>query len=127
MTPMRSASSWAMSSECVERNTVAPRLRLVAQQVLEQADAARVEADGRLIDDQHLRLVQQRRGEDGALPHAVRVVLRQVVDERVQAEQLDHLVDAARRLGVGHAVHVGDELQELAAGEFLVEERLSGT
>ena len=91
---MRSANSWAMSSECVDRNTVGPAADLAAEQVLEQADAARVEADGRLVHDQHARLVQQGGGEDGALLHAVRVALGQVVHELAEAEQVDHLLDA---------------------------------
>ncbi len=60
--------------------------RLITKDVLQLADARRVEADGRLVDDQHARVVQQGRGEHRALPHAVRVALGQIVDEVVEFE-----------------------------------------
>ena len=54
---------------------------LAAQEVLEQADAARVQSDGWLIDDEHARLVDERGGKDGSLAHAVGIAFRQIVDE----------------------------------------------
>ena len=45
-----------------------------AQQVAHPADAGRVEPVGRLVEDQHPRVAEQRGGDAEALPHAEGVV-----------------------------------------------------
>ena len=100
-----------------------PVVGQAAEQILELADALGVEPDRRLVDDEHFRLVYQGRGEDGPLPHAVGIAFGQVVDEVLEAEQVDDGRDTlAGEIG-RQAVHVGDEMKEFAAGQLFVEER----
>ena len=47
---------------------------VAAQQVSHPADAGRVEAIGRLVEDEDLRVTEERVCEPEALPHAQRVV-----------------------------------------------------
>ena len=62
--------------EQVARHEHRPPARgLRAQQVAHPADAGRVEAVGRLVEDQHLGVAEQRRGDRQALAHAHRVAL----------------------------------------------------
>ena len=60
----------------------------LAEQVLDQAGAFRIESDHRLIEHQDRRIVEQGRGEDQPLPHAVRIGFGQVVEEVAESEQL---------------------------------------
>ena len=53
--------------------------RRAAQQVAQPADALRVEAVGRLVEDQHLRVAEQRRGEPEPLAHPSRVAAHAAV------------------------------------------------
>src|SRR5215210_5196483 len=70
--------------------------------------------------------MHQRRGEDDALLHAVRVVLAQLVDVVLHLERLDQLGDPPRRRARVQAVHLDDEAEELAPGQLLVEVGLVG-
>src|SRR5262249_46045332 len=97
---------------------------LLAQQVLEEPDAAWVEADGRFVDDQHLRFMQQSGGEHGALAHSVGIAFGKIIDEITQVEKVDHIFHPLYPMGARQAVHIGYELQEFTAGELLVEVRL---
>src|SRR5579884_3509380 len=68
--------------------------------------------------------MDQGRSEHCTLPHAMRITLRQIVDEFMQLKQIDHLGNARGRLSARQSVHVGNELQELATSQLLVEEGL---
>ena len=68
---------------------------VVAKQATHPADAGRVEAVGRLVEDQHLRLADQRGRDAEPLPHAQRVVAHPPGRLlRRQADQVQHLLDA---------------------------------
>ena len=87
---------------CVDMKMVMPAGACL-QQVLDQPGAARIEADHRLVDDQHGRIVQQGRGEGQPLPHAVRIGFGQLVDEIVQLEIGDVAADRRIDLRRGRA------------------------
>ena len=74
----------------------APLGRHAAQEVAQPADALRVEAVGGLVEDQHARVAEQRRGEPEALAHAERVLARPAVGGVVELDEPQHLVDARR-------------------------------
>ena len=89
----------------------APAGRLGAHQVAHPADAGRVEAVGRLVEDQHVGIAQQRRGDREPLAHAHRVALHAPVGGAGQVDLLEHLAHA--RLGV--AAGGGEHAQVVAA------------
>jgi len=83
------------------------------QQVAHPADAGRVQTVGRLVEDQHPRVAEQRGGDAEALAHAERIVAHAALGlGRGQADQLEHLVDAL----AGQAHGVGGDAEDLAAG-----------
>ena len=73
-----------------------PARRLGAQHVADPADAGRIETVHRLVQDQHVGVSQQRRGDRQALAHAHRVTLHAPAGGVRQAHDLQHLVDPAR-------------------------------
>ena len=90
-----------------------PELAEVADGVADLADAGRVEAVGRLVEDQERRVLEQR-GRDGqALLHAQRVGLVAVA---VAAGQADR-ARSRRRRGLRRAEDAGEQLEVLPAGE----------
>ena len=85
-----SARSWVVSSRVV------PRSRARATQELAQPLLADdVQADRRLVQDQQLGGVQQRRGDLAAHPLAERQLAHRGVEAAAQLQQLDQLVGAA--------------------------------
>nr|GEU28087.1 hypothetical protein [Tanacetum cinerariifolium] len=93
------------------------------QQFLHVARGARIEAVDRFIENQHGRLVNQRAGQAQALLHAQRVV-HGVVFARIVQTEFGQQARAARDcLGARKAVHFGDELQDLASAQVVVEHR----
>ena len=64
-----SARTW------LETSTARPPAACSRSSPRSQRDAGRVEAVGRLVEDQHLRVAEQRRGDRQALAHAHRVAL----------------------------------------------------
>ena len=86
----------------------------------ELAPRVRVEAGGRLVEDQELRMVYQGDAEGQLLALAVREV------HRVAAaffEKADMLEDPRHLIG-GAAVKPGEEIHDLAHGELVYESRL---
>ena len=68
---------------------------VAAQQVAHPADAGRVETVGRLVEDEHLGVAEQRVGDAEPLAHAEGVVAHPAVRLLLgEADELDHLVDA---------------------------------
>ena len=61
------------------------------EHVLDQARAARIEADHRLVDEHRPRPVQERGAHDEPLLHAVREALDELVLPSRQLEELEHL------------------------------------
>ena len=94
---MRSHIVSATSSVCVDIMIVWPRLRVFAEQILENARRLRVEADHRLVDDDHLGPVHERARDDELLPHAVAVALDQLVAPLLEIEQREQLARRGAR------------------------------
>ena len=69
----------------------------VAQQPAQPGHAGRVETVGRLVEDQHLRVAEQRRGQPEALAHAERVAADPAVRVGGQADLVEDLVDPRGR------------------------------
>ena len=83
------------------------------EQATHPADAGRVEAVGRLVEDQHGRVAEQGVGDAEPLLHAERVVAQPALRlGLVEGDQVEHLVDA----GVGQAHGLGADGEDLAAG-----------
>jgi hypothetical protein len=82
----------------------------------------RIDARGRLVEQQQRRLVEQRAGERHALLHAARERVDLVVGAMCEIDELEQLPRPAARVGDREAA--GEELQVLARGEILVERRL---
>ena len=104
----------------------AARPSLGDEQVLDDPGAARVEPDQGLVHDQDLGVVHQGRGEHDALFHPLRVVFAELVDVVAHLERLDQLVDPLGGPPRLEAVHLHDELEELATGQLVVKIRLIG-
>jgi hypothetical protein len=68
-----------------------------AQQVAQPADAFRVEAVGRLVEDQHCGVADQRRRDTQSLAHAQRIGLELPSAGRGEPHQPQHLVGPIRR------------------------------
>ena len=79
---------------------------------------AGIEAGGGLVEDQQPRTAQQRRRDPQALAHAVRVAADPVLGARAQLDDLEHLLDPARR---AVAVERGQQLEVLARAQVGVE------
>ena len=92
----------------------AAALGVPLEQAAHPADAGRVEAVGRLVEDQHRRVAEQRVGDAEPLPHAERVVADPALGlgRRRARPGLEHLVDAR----VGQAHRRAPSVEHLAAG-----------
>ena len=97
---------------------VAPQPADVSPQRVPRLD---VDAEGRLVEDQQLGVVQQRAPEREAPPQAARERAGPV-PRGPRAPQLRHLRHAP--VAVRHAEEVGREAEVLADGELVVERRL---
>ena len=69
----------------------------VAQQPAQPADAVRVEAVGRLVEDEDARVAEQRGGQAEALPHAEGVAAHLAPAGVAQPDEVEHLVGPLRR------------------------------
>ncbi len=86
--------------------------------------AARVEPGRRLVEEQHRRARDERRGEVEAAAHAAGVGLRRPVGGVEQLEALEQLAPARLRGGARGAVQAPDHRQVLEPGEVLVDRRV---
>jgi hypothetical protein len=96
------------------------------EDVLEAAARHRVDALERLVEEDKLGRVNQRRRERELLLHAERVVGHQRARRHLQVEQLEQLTGAAVDLGRFQAVHAADEAQVLLAAEQLEQRHVFG-
>src|SRR6188768_3978020 len=85
-----------------------------------------VEAGFGFIEDDHVRVVQQRRGNDDLLAHAFRIRGDALIRCTAEIEQLQEAVDLAVEQRLGQFAEAADEFQVLAAGEKWIEIRLFG-
>ena len=91
----------------------------VAEEAAQPADAVGIEPVGRLVEHEHLRVAEQRRGQAEALPHAQRVAADLALAGIAQPDQLEHLVGAPSRQAGGRA----QDAQVVACGASRVEAR----
>ena len=121
MIAMRSHIVCATSSVCVDM-IVWPR-RVYRGRDPERARCLRIEAHHRIIDDDHLGLVDERARDDELLPHAVAVALHQLVTPFLEVEECEQLSPATFDFRPRLAVQARDEAKELDARKLLVDER----
>lgn len=84
----------------------------VPEEATQPRDALGVEAVRRLVEDQHLRVAQQCRGQGEALPHTEREALGLASARLVETDQAEHLVDDA----VGRPDRGGEAAQVVVGG-----------
>ena len=122
MTEMRSASASASSRYCVVSSSGRAVGDELADDVPHAQPAGRVEAGGRLVEEQHRRARHQAGGEVEAAAHAARVGLDHAVGGVGELEPLEQLGGPApwRPAGTGSAERA-DQHEVLRAGEQLVE------
>src|SRR2546421_8425099 len=93
----------------------------VLQDVFHLSGALRIEADGRLIEEEDLRVVQQRRRQRDLLPHAARIAREEVVAALLEIEQLQQRRDPAIAKPPLDVVEIAGEFEELPGAELVVE------
>ena len=76
-----------------------------SQQQADPPDAVGVEPVGRLVEDQHARIAEQRGGDAEALAHAEGELARPLAGGRLEPDHRDHLIDAAAGDVVGLGQH----------------------
>jgi hypothetical protein len=102
-----------------------PPSRPQAGDVVEELEAdARVQADGRLVEEQHLGIRDQRPGDLEAAALAPAVGVDRTVDERAELERVDDLVDAPYCGGRLQAPEAGVHGQVAATRERAVDHRV---
>ena len=124
MIPTRSASWSASSRYWVVRKTVVPSSLSADDLLPDRLAADRVEAGGRLVEKQHPRLVDERRGEVEAPAHAARVGADAAVGRLGEPDASEQLVAPGLGGAAGERVQGGLETDRLAAGHQRVERRL---
>ena len=104
--------------------------RVVARQLLDQAtsldDLLGVETGGRLVEDQHLGVVNQRLRQTHALPVALRQLAARTTSHVADPGSRHHLFDPRRALPRRDALDLGDEVQVFADRHVRVEWRRLG-
>jgi len=91
------------------------------EKVLDHSDSGRIETDHRFIDNDHPGFVQQRRGNDQPLFHAVGIGFDQVVGPVVQGKLDQQFLSPLAEQAIRKTVQVGHETQKLHARQLLVE------
>ena len=116
MMPTRSASSSASSRYWVVRKIVMPSSALSRRTSLPHRGAAdRVEPGRRLVEEQDLRVVDERRGQVEAAPHAARVGARCGGRARRRCRSAAELVEPSLgRRALGEAVQAALQAEQLA-------------
>jgi len=99
----------------------AAALAVLAHDRLELVGGRRVEAHERLVHDDELRLVQQRRDDGQLLLHAVGVAGDRLGEIARQIEGVGVLFDARLAVGLGDAEYVRDEIEIFDAGKKFVQ------
>ena len=106
-----------------DRDAVAPAQ--VLQQAPQRAGPVRIEADRRLVEQQHGRPMDEGHGDRQALLHAHGVPLHVVVEAVRQAHDIGHLLDAVSRSVAAKSIEAGEVLQVLPPGDLPVDAALA--
>ena len=112
-----SAVSCSSLIRWLDTSTARPSRGQRPQEAAHPHDALGVQAVERLVEHEHRRVAEQRRGDAEPLPHAERVAAGLAPGHRLQAGLLDHLVDPPG----GQALRVGQPQQVVAAGPARVQ------
>ena len=120
ITPTRSQTCSTSPIRWLESSTVRPPLAERADERAHLGHAGRVEPVGRLVEDQQLRVLEQRGGDAEPLLHAQRVRSR---SGRRRASVSPTSSSTRLDASPGHAGVAGEHAQVVAAGEVRVEGR----
>jgi hypothetical protein len=101
---------------------VTPSPLQLAQDAIEVADGAGVEAGGGLVEEQQARRAEQGLGKAEALAHALGVLAHAAPGGGGEP----HLVEQAGTFAAWHGLEVGKEIQGLEPGEVVVEDDVLG-
>src|ERR1700752_2160991 len=101
-------------------------IALRADNVANHPATKRIEPRGRLIEEDQLRLVNQRLRQPDALQHPLRKILEALVAVRRQADQIDHGGDAITQLVCGNARQSAMQLQQLGSRQPFVKTEVFG-
>ena len=93
MMPMLVQQSASSVRMWLEMRIVFPIARSSFKQRLHFQPRAGIEAAGRLVEDQHGRIVDQRLGQAQPLLHAARQAVDEVVPLVRQVQELEHVAD----------------------------------
>ena len=105
-------------SRCVHRITLLPVSAIRSSSSCSIADPpGRVQAVGRFVEQQQLRIVHQRRGQLQPLQVAGGVFFQPPIAQLAQADVVEHLVGSASGVAMRHAVQIAGEGHELDALE----------
>ena len=99
-----------------------PRAAAIAELLLHDPRVHRVEPHHRLVDDENLRIVQQRARDDEPLLGAVRKILRELEPVVVEMKSLEQLAGAPLDRRAIHAENIADKLHEFRRRQLVVEE-----
>ena len=101
-----------------------PAADAILDHLPEGEPAAWIEAGGRLVEEDHRRAGDERRGEVEPAAHAAGVGLDQPIGGLGEVEALEQLERALLRLGAREVVEAPDHGQVLLAGQVLVDRRV---
>src|SRR5208282_497147 len=97
------------------------RVAQALYQIEDRATALRVDADGRLIEDQELRPMQNSAREIQASLHPARIGADDVVGARREPDRIQSAFDRIVHRGAAEIVHSAPEVEIFARGEIEVE------
>ena len=113
----RSTRCWISARMCELRITVVPPLAQLGQDPVELADAFRIEAVGRLVEEQDARRPKQRLREREPLPHAFRIRAHRLLRDVAEP---DLLKQRATRPGL-RALQSCEEAHRFEAAQVVVQ------
>ena len=105
----QSASSVRM---WLEIKMVLPTRAVILEHALHLQPCPWVEAAGRLVENQHRRIVNERLGQAEALLHTAREAVHVVVALVRQIEQLQHVADHLLAFATRNLIGDGEEIQK---------------
>jgi hypothetical protein len=112
--------------EQVRRDHDDLRLGHAADQLANLVLLVRIEAVGRLVEDQDIGVVHDRLGEADAPPIPFRQRVDRLLEHALEMQQLDHFVEALAPRSRRDAARVGDKLEERARRHLGIARRAFG-
>src|SRR6266852_9980856 len=103
-----------------------PTRAQLAQQVADEKPAQRIEPRGGFVQEDQLRVIDQRLGEAGTLEHALAVLAQRAIRRVEQVHAVEQLADPALQGWSAKTVEPAVKTEELPSGETLVESKMFG-